>query len=1005
MGTNIQDILARSVFPFEEGSQYKHAIKWQNFLPRLISQQNTKRNALIGKVIDLHCKSLFDDQAYTAPFKIVSENFLSEIHAKHQSSFSKKNVELIYTEIVRSLVGKSVEAARYALHTVYTNADLPYSEWKISFNNTPKNNPWLGITKEFPVLIRSLFNLHENYKNALSEILERLELDRPDLMKELGISEEALISSINTNMSDPHNGGRTVTRISFEDGKSIIYKPKPIDIEKAFSDFAKDNTNTFGVIDINVLNRPSYGWVQDVGDKVLLTAPNTNPFSIGAASACFWLLNATDLHFENVRPTKSGVYALDLETLLAAPMKAMQNSLGPRWRHHSVNATMLFDGKVGEQKELMKIGGFDPASVWVSPIPLVNFLIVKDRVEIVISPENSDPPNLSQSQNLSPQEMEGLVCGFLAGTSQYAKNKLEEFVEDLDENVALRLVPRNTIFYARILERMRQPKFLRSAKLMYDDLQTLHDAIPNEHDNVSALHELVEDEIRQLLKGDIPYFTYQPNSLDLKGADTSIKSFFESTGKNHAITKIREIEESDISEQLELIKISLNYHVKKSGVHLSQESPNSRHKFSVKGALVSEFTRFAVNVVETAFRPKDAPARFLSLQGDDSGENLRAGIGEEEFFGGYWGIIMALQASEKVVLDADAKLKIKDFLRAELEILPKVLIQKQEENYGRKYLPLGFSGLGGELFAQSVLLTLDEDKWSFLKEVLEGTIKTARSAIQRDESLDIVGGCAGLILGCEKLLNYTGLSPYLRKKILQVQQEAAKHLIYKAKNIDDVPVWNMIGEEEGLLGFAHGWAGAITAISAVQKRTGDPKEKEKIEHFIVRSASYPEYMLKKHGSWLDHRGGIYNSRPLNNSWCNGVPGFLRGMFEIKSHLSLSTSKRADEMLKELTNVTGHSDTYRFCCGEMGAVDLLIDVNKGEIDEMVKGERERTVFKVTTKVLSHMNDDNHDHSHSFSPELMFNGLFQGKAGIAYTGMRLLLPHIPSLSGQDLNKFNM
>ncbi len=1006
MSNSVKDILARSVFPFEEDTQrYEHAIKWQHFLPKLISAENAPRSALISNVIGLHLSSLFDGQPYTAPFQIASENFLSAIDTKYRHVFSKPNIELIYTELAKSLISRSVEVSRYALHTSYLNANLPYSVWKDSFGDASNKNPWLGITKEFPVLIRSIFNVHENFANALSEMLKRLELDRADLQKEIGIPKKTLVSSINTNMSDPHNSGRTVMRVSFEDGRSIIYKPKSLDIEKSFSNFAKNNQDTFGVLDLKVVNRPAYGWVQDVGDNLQSAVPNSNPFSIGAASACFWLLNATDLHFENVRPTKNGVYALDLETLLAAPVRAVQNSLGPRWRHHSVNATMLFDGKVGAQKELMKIGGFDPSSVWVSPIPLVSFSIINDKVEIEVRPENSETQIFSERKDFLYEDMQDLTKGFLAATSQQAKNKLEEFVDGLDEEATLRLVPRNTIFYARILERMRQPKFLRDAKIMYSDINTLHQAIPDDYTNASAMHDLVEDEIRQLLNGDIPYFSYRPDSLDLQGAGVFVKSFFEATGKSHAIAKIQQIEESDVSEQLELIKISLDFHVKKPALHLPKEGPDIQKKFSTKGVLVAEFTKFAVNAIDSAFRPKQMPARFLSLQGDDSGENLRAGIGEEEFFGGYWGVVLALQACEKVVLDAKVKSKIRDFLASETKVLPDALNIKQEEHFGRKYLPLGFSGLGGEFFARAVLLSLNENSWSFLKLDLEENLKIARASIWRDEGLDVVGGSAGLILGCEKLLNHADLSPSLNQMVLEVQQEAAQHLMQRAKTLDGLPVWQMIGEEEGLLGYAHGWAGAITALSAVEKRVVEPAEKEKIRSFIEHSAKYPEYMLEKHGAWLDHRGGAANTKPLNNSWCNGVPGFLRGMFEVRSHLSLPAVNRADGMFKDLSKTIGLSETYRFCCGEMGAVDLLIDVNKVEDNPKTKGERARKIYKATREVLSHLNDDDHDHSHSFSPELMFNGLFQGKAGIAYTGMRLLLPQLPSLSGQSIRNLSM
>jgi lantibiotic modifying enzyme len=94
---------------------------------------------------------------------------------------------------------------------------------------------------------------------------------------------------------------------------------------------------------------------------------------------------------------------------------------------------------------------------------------------------------------------------------------------------------------------------------------------------------------------------------------------------------------------------------------------------------------------------------------------------------------------------------------------------------------------------------------------------------------------------------------------------------------------------------------------------------------------------------------------------------------------------------------GSGDAFRFCCGEMGNFDFLLDYSRINQLEDIENETRSSVVDVVDKIISLSNTrENHQ-----IPELTFPGLFQGQSGIVYSASRFILPDLPSLSGQYMS----
>lgn len=876
---------------------------WESFYSKLVSEPEQFRKDKYGKAAEILLAAFFSEKAYSFPFLFASQHFLEELNQKYEYIFSLDFIPEIYSTLIKWYVSRMVETARFVLHIVYTKSNLKYSEWCDFFRRSETCElVWNDICVEFPVLVRWLAAIDNNVKTSLFEMFNRLETDRESISKLFSISESSSLTRIIPNLSDPHRNGRTVMRLVFDDINSIIYKPKPLNIEAEFNKFSTNNLKELGIIGLKVLLRNDYGWVEDAGDGFDQENIFHNPESIGQAAACFWMLNATDLHFENVRADPKGVYALDVETLLAASIVSNHYECEPSWKDHSINTTLLFNSSVGASGKLLNISGFNPSQNFSLPDSQVRFDVVNAEIKMSVEPsrevKSSSDYTPAIQQNYSV--INKIIDSFKVTTNSEGRSKIEKLVTSFSDDSFLRFVFRDTYFYTRLLDRMRQPRFLRDGAFLSLDLLLLHSGVPNESVIAEKFHELVDDEIYQLIQGDIPYFCYRANGVDLYTARGIISDFFETNGKKHALDKIHEIEESDVNEQSALITIALggdhNSINKISGQPINFHSVNKNQ--TPEHQLLLPIKELSENIVGSAFCPSKTPARWLSLFGDVSGRELLVDVGDKGFFGGSWGIILAVQSAENALSPyLDTKM-LTGFLDSQADLWSKCIKQMLSEKTKNVPALIGFSGLGGEIFAQSLLISLNRNRWNFLNNYLSEALEGIENTINNDRWLDVIGGTAGLIIGCEQLLKID-VSPAFATKIIRIQQTATNHLIEKATDSGNGLCWKIPREKNPLLGFAHGWAGIVVAISRLRNRELTKEYKKTIELYLKKAAKYPQTLFYTNKIWGDYRKESLGSESLNRSWCHGIPGFLRGMLEIQDHCSEEIHSEINFMLEKV----------------------------------------------------------------------------------------------------------
>jgi lantibiotic modifying enzyme len=120
--------------------------------------------------------------------------------------------------------------------------------------------------KEHAVLGRLMATKIELWVEAISEMIYRIEKDELCIRTHLnGGRDLGKVIAVRPSLSDPHHRGRSVMILQFESGLHVVYKPKPIGIEKIFNELLQwlnQKGSPIPLRSFEVLDYDSYGWAE-----------------------------------------------------------------------------------------------------------------------------------------------------------------------------------------------------------------------------------------------------------------------------------------------------------------------------------------------------------------------------------------------------------------------------------------------------------------------------------------------------------------------------------------------------------------------------------------------------------------------------------------------------------------------------------------------------------------------------------------------------------------------
>lgn len=882
---------------------------------------------------------------------------------------------------------------------------------------------WVEILSEYAGLARLMAIISLGWSAELREFLERFRADREDLrtvfLSSVPEAEFPVLMAVEAGISDRHNGAGTVRVLEFSNGRKLVYKRRPLELEADFYELLRELKSRglpWAPPALRVLPRNGYGWVEFAvakpveGDRGALE----NWFhSAGALLCLMHLLGGNDGHMENVIALKEGPVLIDLETLLQpgpglsgpgagtgtfsqaarrVQDSVMQTGLLPLWQRGRQGALYDIGGLTGE-------GGYEsPAlrAVWEN--------VGTDGIQSVwrrpITRGLDNLPVWNGRRHPAARHLPAL-CGGFAETWRFLQSHLELVRSALQKwrTAPLRVLLRPTTHYASLLERSLAADALKAGIDRSLIFEALYRPFLQNHEERPPMWPAVRQEIEALEAGDIPLFFVRADGRDLGTAHGAcvVENAFSQSALESALTKLNSLTEPGLRQQLEMIASAF---IRPGGGGAGDAPPVEAPSVEIdydallrdtplisSAGLTKSADFLGRQIIQSAIRGKDGFVTWLSptLLHPDKQEQRG---GSYYLYDGAAGIAVFLAALARVTGSAPAKataLAALEPVRAILEA-PNADTLVSREGIG------GCSGLGSLVYSFTLISRLLE-----MPELLERALLLSKlitePRIARDQSLDIVSGSAGAILGLLALHRAAGDPDVLRRAVL-----CGDHLLARAVRVgDDALAWMSCPDRLLLAGYSHGTAGIASALRGLFKASGE----QRFGDAAMAALRYERGLFDVDaGNWpiLLPGGG---SR-LACTWCHGAPGILlsRAGFSDQSGTGDDAVLQFERAVATRTTLAaGLSAVDHLCCGTMGRVAILQDTADGgpanrqmQLAQLgatltIRRAQQRKAFSLQTDAVRNS---------VFQP-----GFFRGSSGIGYTLLRLARPDlVPSVLLWDI-----
>ncbi|MGA6161799.1 type 2 lanthipeptide synthetase LanM family protein [Amycolatopsis magusensis] len=777
---------------------------------------------------------------------------------------------------------------------------------------------------EYPVLGRAMVQTGENWLSYTIELLTRLDSDLAELRDEgfAAVSHCPEVVSIQAGLGDLHQGGRSVARVDFDSGATLIYKPRSLVPESLYArttGLINELVGDLRLASMRVLVKPGHGWCEYLSAQACADEGEVTRFyfHLGGALAALHFLGATDIHMSNLLAVGSSPIPIDLETILQHTAVGGQSSVSAHERaldflSQSVLATSVlptrsFGDGINPGIDMSAVSGGSPQQ---SPKPLPSLAAVftdEMRIEGV-------PRTLGSSRNrpvLPGREIDpgdhtaDIHRGFLRVYDAICANR-DLFAEILHESAEaeIRYLVRPTRRYDLFRYERFHPNYLRDGL----DTEQLLDKLWTAATTRPDLIPVIEAEKRQLLDGDIPNFHARPGSTALySGSALVAEDFFTEPSGTTIERKLGLFGPEHRAAQLTILDDSLN--TLRNGPARRSGDTTPRAEVLEPGLLI-ELTRTKIQgLADKALLGRDDCTwigigvdgmRDQSLSYKPLGTNLYDGLAGMALMFGY--------AAAFYRNDHFAELSRRS-IRPVIEHLRGAVRDRLPNHAG------AFGGCSGVLFALDHLHAVTGDGEYF--EPLVEALPYLETCAYRENTADLVSGLAGCAVVAARLH-----ARHQLPELAKVVAICAERLAETAVEVGDGRAWPLAGDGPLLGGFSHGAAGIGWSLLEASRMLHDDAVRRLGEAALAYDNS-----LRIPGvhAWQDLRGfedntGITQEHPT--LWCHGSTGI--GMSRLLAHRLLPGGGYLDDAEVALAGTWegGLLGAQSLCHGDFGIIELF-----------------------------------------------------------------------------------
>ncbi|MFR4162076.1 MAG: type 2 lanthipeptide synthetase LanM [Paraclostridium sordellii] len=884
---------------------------------------------------------------------------LNDILNKYSFCINNKNelLDSFCNNLKINLVQETIRTLIFDFNEDYPDIyeTLGNEEYQLKNDSFKYHENILNLLLKYPVL-KYIIELEINYKlKLISDVFERLNSDKDEIEDLFRFKINDLIE-VSLGEGDLHNNGQSVVQLVFNDSNRIIYKPRSLKVDIIYNELLKwinSKNEKSELFIVKNLDKNHYGWQDYINHTMCKSQEEVEHYfySTGELLSVLYLLNSSDMHYENLICHGKYPVLIDLETLMT---NRSNNEIGSflEYLTNSVLSTLMIPNKVKSKQfdiEISGLGGinndlsenmksFCLKDVFKNSISLEKFTI-----------ETTEKLNrvLLNEQVMCPEKFlykieEGFkdVCNLILSN----KEKFLKIIKTIQDG-HIRQVLKATVVYGAYLDASLHPKYLSN----YDNYDMIFNILYKDDSKVNDL--LTKGEISVLKNRNIPYFYTKINSnnlyyTDIDNKEKCIEEYYKDSIWRIIKEKVLSLNENIIENQLRLIRLSF---VKEG---LTEYNSNNRITYSkdylqIINEIISKISMYTFYIEDKSYLVD------LSL---DTDLNL-AVINSSLYEGG----------SILLLLNYYADYTQNDTIR---EMAKKLLcgIRNSCPLFKSEILS-AYNGIGSLIYIYYNLYKLWGEK-EYLDEYYN-LLNELKSKIQNDDytiNIDFINGILSLIVLLSKLYKYDNNSDIITiiTKLLEILER-----VYTLDPLNNS-------------GLAHGYSGVALAFIL----GGDVIDNKRLVDFgknivLIENKLYQPKLR----NWRDTRKEATNDLVY---WCYGATGIgiSRNLMKevindqfILDDLNIATQKVKMDGVIDIENDS-------MCHGFFGNIDMLNIV--GEIDKRIN-----TIIEDKLKQIS---------SNGFKDGYNANGdilgVFVGIGGVAFTLLRLLNNKYPSLLSLDI-----
>jgi type 2 lantibiotic biosynthesis protein LanM len=857
------------------------------------------------------------------------------------------------------------------------------------------------LFEEKPVLLRLIAVMTRQWIETSREFALRLAADLPAIRRDiLGSNAESPVAKIEGDLSDPHNGGRSVRIVTFADGSRVVYKPKDLRLDIAWRKLVERLNGANPPIELKAVRaiaRDGYGWTEFITHAGCADQKGYNRFfqRAGAWLALFHCFVANDMHQENMIAAGDHPVPIDLETILQSiaethddnDPEARASDLAMEKLASSVMMVGLLPayGRTPDNN-VFAMGGM--TADWNAKIRIKWDHINSDEMRPTRSKEvsttNPNLPHVDGRYARLADHIDDLVSGFEDYAKFLRRQSMDSKFGDIYESFAglpVRKVVRATRFYSMLLQRLKNTRTMDDG-IIWSAQADFMARLAEWDKNTDVFWPLQRSERSALLALNVPHFVSPNDASEIHDAAGFSIRTGENPGLSRARARLQSFDQDEIDWQVEVIRENTRSLTKRSDPITVGEVQAAKlldvTALPTKRVFVAEADKIADALSRHAIR-KGPGAAWIGLDWLGDAEVFQLVCLGPDLYNGVSGIALFL-AAHAVVTGRQSSAEL---ARAAVANIRKNLKSRSAARMARSLGVGGATGLGSIVYTLAVMSECLRDD-SLLADAHGAVNMFTDDLIAADKQLDVIGGSAGAILCLLRLYRDSQSTDALNRAI-----KCGEHLVAQSR-LGPEGRRSWVGQGMGkraLNGMSHGAAGFAYALASLSAATGREEFAQAASECIAFEDS--NYDADRH-NWPDLRGEGEPSWPCQ--WCHGATGIGLARIAMTVRGGMNPKNLAGDVQNAVQSAVkswpGVVDTL--CCGTLGSVEFFCEAGNALGRDDLRELASRRLGAVLEAAAS-----TGDYRWNSGKQRFNLGLFRGLAGVGYTSLRQAEASLPNV----------